>query len=321
MPTKWIILLRMDKVFRKTIVSFNGRDYNNILLGFRKNFLEIPMKLGKYTLLFAFFIGSMSFLSSQEKISPNYRVGPQDLLEISVLGHTELSRSVRVSEEGTIPLSYIGEIEIKDLTRLEIEKKLKEAIDEILLQDAQVIVFIKEYHSQKVSLLGAVGSQGQFELNGPETLHSLISRAGGILESAGEDILVIRKLPDKTTRTLRISISDFMNGDSSLDIPLQADDIINVPIDEMVNLYFVGEINTTGVLKVRKSKIPTLLQAIIQQGGFTAKASRRSVMIKRKGPDGTEQILTYNVRAILKGRKNDVPLKENDTIYVPETIF
>jgi polysaccharide export outer membrane protein len=280
------------------------------------------MRWSKYTILSVLFIASLSLLWSQEKISPNYRVGPQDMIEINVFGHPELNRSVRISEEGKIPFPYIGEIDINGLTRLEIEKRLKTAIDEILLQDAQVIVFIKEFHSQKVSLLGAVGSQGQYELTGPETLLSLISKAGGIAESAGEEIIVIRQLPDKTTRSLKISIHELiMNGDPKLNIPLQANDNIIVPIDEMVKIYFVGEVNITGALEVKRSKIPTLLQAIIQQGGFTPKAAKKNVMIKRMGPDGKEEILTYNVRAILKGRKKDVPLKENDTIYVPETIF
>jgi len=291
------------------------------MLRFGHGIKEISMKRSKYTIFSVVLIASLSLLWSQEIISPNYRVGPQDMIEISVFGHPEFDLSVRVSEEGKIPFHIIGEIDINGLTRLEIEKKLKIAIDKTLLKDARVIVSIKEFHSQKVSLLGAVGSRGQYALNGPETLLSLIARAGGITESAGKNIFVIRQLPDKTARTLRISISDFMNGDPTLDIPLQANDIINIPIDELVKIYFVGEVNNPGALEVKRSEIPTLQQAIIQQGGFTPKAAQKRVMIKRMGPDGKEQILTYNVRAILKGRKKDVPLKENDTIYVPETIF
>jgi len=243
------------------------------------------------------------------------------MMEISVLDHPELSRTVRVSEEGTIPFPYLGEIDINGLTRLEMEKKIKTAIDEILLQDSQVIVSIIEFQSQKVSLFGAVGNQSQYHLDGPETLLSLLSRAGGITESAGENIIVIRRLRDNKSRTLRIPISDFMAGDPTLNIPLQNNDIINVPIDELVKIYFVGEINKPGVLSIKKSEIPMLHQAIIQQGGFTAKAAQKRVRIKRTNPDGTEQTLTINVRAILKGRKKDVPLQENDTIFVPETIF
>ena len=170
------------------------------------------MRCCKYTFFSVFFIASLSLLGFQEKISPNYRVGPQDMIEITVFGHDEWNRSVRVSEEGKIPFPFIGEIDINGLTRLEIEKKLKTAIDERLLVNAQVIVFIKEFHSQKISLFGAVGNQGQYELEGPETLLSLLSKAGGMTENAGEDILVIRQLPDKTTRSLKISIHDLMNS-------------------------------------------------------------------------------------------------------------
>ena len=312
----------MEKVFKNTMVFFDRKYYYKKILGDSKKFMEIPMRLGKYTIFFVLIIGSLSLLWSQEKISPNYKVGPQDMIEITVFGHDEFNRSVRVSEEGKITFPYIGEIEINGLTMLEIENKLKSAIEKVLLVDATVIIFIKEFHSQKVSLFGAVEKQGQYQLEGPETLLSLLSKAGGITESAGKEIIVIRQLPDKTTRSLRIPIHDLlMNGDPSLDIPLQANDKINVPIDELVKIYFVGEVINPGVLEVKSSKMPMLHQAIIQVGGFTPKAAQKRVMIKRLGPDGKEQTFTYNVRAILKGRKNDVLLKENDTVYIPETIF
>ncbi len=280
------------------------------------------MRRNKYIILSALLVTSLSLLWSQEKISPNYRVGPQDMIEIKVFGHPEYDRNVRVSEEGKIAFPYIGEIDINGLTRLEIERKLKSAIDKKLLVDAQVIVSILEFHSQTVSVFGAVGNQGQYELDGPETLLSLIAKAGAISENAGEYIIVIRKLADNSTRTLRIPIFDLVTGgDPTLDIPLQSSDVINVPIDELVKIYFVGEVNSPGILEVKRSKIPMLYQAIIQKGGFTPKAAQKRVMIKRIGPDGKERISTHNARAILKGRRKDVPLKENDTIYVPETIF
>lgn len=280
------------------------------------------MRWCKHTIFSVFILASISLLLSQDKISPNYRVGPQDMLEITVFGHPEYNRNVRVSEEGKIPFPYIGEIDVNGLTRLEIERKLKTAIDKKLLVDAQVIVSILEFHSQTVSVFGAVGNQGQYELDGPETLLSFIAKAGAITEDAGEYIIVIRQLPDKTTRTLKIPIFDLVTGgDSRLDIPLQAGDVINVPIDELVKIYFVGEVNNPGVLEVKRSEIPMLYQAIIQKGGFTPKAAQKRVMIKRIGPDGKEQIMKYNARAILKGRKKDVPLMENDTVYIPETIF
>jgi len=273
--------------------------------------------------LFSFvFIASLSLLFSQDKISPNYKVGPQDMIEITVFGHPEYSLTVRVSEEGRIRFPYLDEIDVNGLTRLEIERKLKIEIEKKLLVEAQVIVTIIEFHSQTVSVFGAVGAQGQYTLDGPETLLSLIAKAGAITEDAGEYIIVIRQLPDRTTRTLRIPIFDLVTGgDPTLDIPLQTNDVINVPIDELIKIYFVGEINNPGILEVKRSKIPTLYQAIIQKGGFTPKAAQKRVRIKRTNPDGSEQTLKVNARAILKGRKKDIPLKENDTIYVPETIF
>jgi polysaccharide export outer membrane protein len=279
------------------------------------------MRRTAFVIVLSVFVCS-SILLPQEIASPNYRIGPQDLLEITVFGHSELDQSVRVSEDGTIFFPYIEEIKVDGLTRAEAEKKIKYLLEEKLLQDAQVTVFIREFQSKKVSLLGAVRNPGQFGLHGPQTLLELISRAGGFSEEVGDEIIVIRRLQDRTTRPLTISIKDLVqNGDPMLNIPLQANDVINVPKDELVKIYLAGEIANPGVLEIKKSKMPTLLQAIIQRGGFTRRAAQKKVKIKRIGDDGEEQIITVNAKFILKGKKKDILLEENDVVYIPETIF
>ena len=69
------------------------------------------------------------------------------------------------------------------------------------------------------------------------------------------------------------------------------------------------------------SNVPTLLRAIAQAGGFSERASKGRVVIKRIGEDGKEQQTKANCKDILAGKKKDIQLQENDVVYVPETIF
>ena len=171
-------------------------------------------------------------LFSQERVTTDYRIGPKDLLNISVFGLDELSKTVRVSEEGKITFPPLGGVEVEGLTKVELEKKLSQLLEEKYLQNPQVTVFIMEYQSKRVSVLGAISNPGPYELLGRQTLLQIISQAGGITNEAGNEIIVIRQHDDGASTSLKISIDDLiLKGDARLNIPLQLIDFINMPFD------------------------------------------------------------------------------------------
>jgi len=279
-----------------------------------KKFLFLP--------LIALLLSGIILGNNQEKISLEYRIGPKDLLEISVFGLDELNTTVRVSEEGKITLPLLGEVEVQGLTKTQVEKKLARLLEKKYLQNPQVTVFIKEYQSKRVSVLGAVRNPGPYELLGRQTLLQIISEAGGMTEDAGETIIIIRQSADGSSTTLRIPVEDLVvKGDASLNIVLRPGDIVNIPIDKIVHVYVFGQVRNPGALAVKRSHIPTLLQAIAQAGGFAERANKGRVLIKRKGKDGREIQIKVNVKDIIKGKKKDIQLQENDVVFVPETIF
>lgn len=279
-------------------------------------------KLASRAVMALLFILSPFLAISQEKFTQEYRIGPKDLLEISVFGADELSRTVRVSEDGKVTLPLLGEVLVDGLTKSEVEKKLGQLLGEKYVQNPQVTVFIREYQSKRVSVLGAVEKPGPYQLLGRQTLMQIISEAGGLTRDAGNEIVIIRQLPDGSSTSLRISIDDlFLKGDAKLNVPMEAGDIVTVPVDKPVVLYVFGQVKNPGALQVKKSNIPTLLQAIAQAGGFTDRASKGGVIIKRKDETGKEKEIKVNVRSILKNKVKDVQLLENDTIYVPESLF
>lgn len=264
----------------------------------------------------------LPILFSQERYATDYKIGPKDLLEISVFGLDELNKTVRVSEEGQITLPLLGEIEVEGLTKVELERKISQLLEEKYLQNPQVTIFIREYQSKRVSLLGAVKNPGPYEILGRQTLLQIISQAGGLTAEAGKEIIVIRQLPDASSISLKISIDDLiLKGDPKLNIPLLPSDIVNIPIDKIVNVYVFGQVRNPGALNVKRSNIPTLLRAIAQAGGFSERASKGGVIIKRVDESGKEESIKVNVKDIIKGKRKDVQLKENDVVIVPETIF
>lgn len=255
-------------------------------------------------------------------VSQEYRVGPKDLLEISVFGLDELNTTVRVSEDGNITLPLLGEIEIEGLTKTQVENKLRDLLAEKYLQDPQVTIFIREYQSKRVSVLGAVSNPGPYELLGSQTIMQIIAMAGGMTPDAGDQIIVLRQQEDGTSRSIRISVEELViKGNAQLNIQMEPGDIINIPVDEIFHIYVFGQVNSPGALEVKSSNIPTLLRAIAQAGGFRERAAKGRVLIKRKDEEGKEIKIKVNVKDIIKGKKEDVQLQQNDVVFVPESIF
>ena len=246
----------------------------------------------------------------------DYRIGPKDLLEIAVFGLPELSQTVRVSEDGSITLSLLGRVEVAGLTAQELEKKLASILDKQYTKEARVTVFIKEY--QKISVIGAVGRPGQYELVGPTTLLQVIAQAGGLTAQAMNEMFVYRQSPDGKQTIIGIRLEDLASGTPEFNIELKPKDIVSIPIDQTLNVFVYGEVHTPGVIPYLRSKKITLLQAIAQAGGPTEWAKKTKVMIKRKDRlTGKEIKIAVNLKNIIGGRVADIVLEEGDVVIVP----
>ncbi len=258
----------------------------------------------------------------QEKTDLEYRIGAKDLLEIKVLGEDKLSTTVRVSEDGKISFPYLGEIQVDGLTAAQLEKKLSRLLEEKYIINPQVKVSIREFRSKRVSILGAIGKQGSYELLGRTTLLEILAEAGGLARDAGKEIIIIRQQADGSNISLKIPVEDLMQkGEAKLNLVLEPDDIINIPADQLVQIYVYGQVKSPGAIQVLKSNIPTLVRAIAQAGGFTERAAKGSVVIRRKDALGNEKEIKVNVKNIQKNKAKDVQLQADDVVFVPETIF
>jgi polysaccharide export outer membrane protein len=247
----------------------------------------------------------------------DYRIGAKDLLEIAVFELPELNQTVRVSEDGSITLSLLGKVEVAGLTAQELEKKLATLLDQQFTKGAHVTVFIKEY--QKVSVIGAVGRPGQYELVGPTTLLHAIAQAGGLTGQAMNELIVYRQGNDGKPEMIVIRLDDLtIGGNQDLNILLQPKDVVTVPIDQTLNVFVYGEVKSPGAIPYLSSKKITLVQAIAQAGGPTEWAKRSRVMIKRKDrKTGKEIQIHVNLKNMINGKIADIMLEEGDVIIVP----
>lgn len=162
-----------------------------------------------------------------------YRIGPSDLLEISVFQVPELSRTVRVNSDGSLSLPLIGQVKAGGLTGYQLETLIAQKLQENYLQNPQVSVFIKEFVSQRVTVGGSVNKSGIFPISGKTTLMQAIALAGGLGKFAVEsDIKVFRTLPDGSREVLVFDLEPIRKGEAE-DPPLMTSDVVVVAHSEV----------------------------------------------------------------------------------------
>jgi len=272
----------------------------------------------------------MSTLSSRRAFYRDYKIGPQDLLEISVFEVEKLNKIVRVSSQGNINLPLLGILKVKGLTTEELEKEIRNLLAEKYIRDPQVNVLIKEYRNQRISVMGAVKNPGVFDVTGTKTILDMLAIAGGLRDDAGQLLFLLRppKLEEETSKgergvdelkpeTFVIDLEGLLvESNLKLNLPLHHGDVINIPVSGKV--FVGGEVKSPGGFM--KGKKLTLSQAIIVAGGLNFNANGSETKIFRYLEKGTDkEVLTFNVYAIQKGNDEDPYLKENDIIIVPKS--
>jgi len=259
---------------------------------------------------------------AKEALVRAYRIGPGDLLELKVFEVKELDQTVRVSEDGSITIPLLGRVMVEGLTQEGVVKKLTELLQAKYVKNPQVTIFIKEYKNQQVAVIGAVVNAGSYELVGRRNLLQIVSMAGGFAETAGNEVFILREGPDGAASTLTIDLKDLLvNGNQALNVPIEPNDVINVPVDREIRVFVMGRVTRPGAVKAKLSEGITLLQAVADAGGLAEGAKESAISITRKDKSGKEQKIRVNLKDIIRGKKKDIVLQEGDVVYVPESFW
>ncbi|HEY2345011.1 MAG TPA: polysaccharide biosynthesis/export family protein [Xanthomonadaceae bacterium] len=158
-----------------------------------------------------------------------YRIGPLDLLTITVLGVPELSQDVRVNAAGEFSLPLIGAVRAGGRTVEELQAELAKKLSEGYLQSPQVTVFIKEYTSQRVTVEGAVQKPGVLPLTGPTTLLQAVAGSGGLADLADPRGVVVFRTINGQKMGAVFDLNAIRRGAAD-DPQLYGDDIVVVEV-------------------------------------------------------------------------------------------
>ena len=262
--------------------------------------------------------------AGRDEFVRSYRIGPDDLLQISVFEVPELNQKVRVSQDGAISLPLLGRVELDGLTQQGVIDKLTTLLQAKFVKNPQVTVFIEEYRSRQVAVLGAVTNPRSYELVGHKNLLQVLSMAGGITDAAGDRAFILREGPDGGAgpTTIAIDLEDLVvRGTQALNIPIEPNDVINVPIDREIRVFVMGRVNQPGPVTAKLSQGLTLFQAVAGAGGLAQGAKKTAIMVSRKDKTGNETKFKVNLKDIIKGKKVDMRLQEGDVVYVPESFW
>jgi polysaccharide export outer membrane protein len=261
------------------------------------------------------------FLAQAPASSPpaaaTYRVGPGDVLEVTVAGRPDLARLPTVQTTGTIWLPRLSEVTVAGLTPAEIGTKLTGLLARHEPAHPEVTVSVKEYRSQFVWVLGEINKPGRQALKGRMRLQDALLEAGGFTAGASGEILVERKegtFADGTTvRRFRFPRGGPAPGSlADLETVLERGDVVTASVARYVTV--AGEVVRPGRYALEEGTTVTAL--VSSAGGLTRFGNHRVTVSRRNPASGQVETLPADVDAIAQGREPDLVLLPDDRVEV-----
>ena len=252
----------------------------------------------------------------QSKDSPGksnmVTLGAGDLIEVGVYNVPELTSKVRVSNSGDIYLPLIDYVHVEGLTQEEAQSLIEKRLaDGGFVRNPHVTIFVDEFTSQGVTIIGEVGKPGIYPDIGEHKLYEVVSQAGGFTQNASRKIAILRRdKPDP----IRVSLPRNLADDLSGNVEIMPGDTITVPRAPII--YVVGDVGRPSGVLVDNGSL-TVLQALALAGGTNKTAKLSASRILRKGPDGGVTEMKIQIKKMLEAKVPDMPLQADDILFVP----
>lgn len=261
-----------------------------------------------------------------------YLLGPQDSLLIRVADETEIPAGpYEIDLDGNLLVPDVGTIHAAGITVRQLQAEITQRLKS-LLQRPIVTISVAEYHSQRVSVLGAVASPGVHQIQGRKTLYEVISEAGGLRQDAGDTINISREkkwgpipLPDAKMDpsgeycVAKLNVQAVMNARNPAEnISIKPGDVITVPKAELV--YVIGAVNRAGGFPLTERQSMTVLQALALAEGLGRTASAKHARILHAAVGSAPRTQTdLDLRQIMQGKAPDEALQPEDILFVPNS--
>jgi polysaccharide biosynthesis/export protein len=242
-------------------------------------------------------------------------IGAGDLVEMSVFDTPELSGKLRVNNTGDIILPLVGAIHVQGLTTLEAQTLIRQKfIDGGFLKDPQVTVFVSEYATQGVSVVGEVRKPGIYPAFGSHRLLDYISLAEGLTPMAGTTITVTHLGHPDQPEHFKMTSGSAPSSENNPEI-VPGDTIF---VEKTGLVYIVGDVVRPGGFPMDHDDHLTILQLVALAQGVNYTAAKGSVKLIRTTPTGRQEI-PVDLKKIFASKADDMKLQDNDILFVPNS--
>lgn len=250
----------------------------------------------------------------------DYKLAAKDQITVTVYGQDDLTRTVRVSQAGTITLPLLGEIQAAGVSPTELEKRIADGLRGRYLVNPKVTVNVAEFQGRQFSVMGAVNQPGAYPLKTNQTTVLLaLSEAKGVKDNADRVAYVLRAQPRPgEQQPVAVDLEALLRqGNPGHNVVVEAGDSVYVP--EANTFYVAGEVEKRGAFVLRRDT--TLSKALTEAGGVTKRAATGEVKVVRALPTGEKtEVGPFDVKAVMGGDKSqDIPLQAQDVVVVPQS--
>lgn len=253
---------------------------------------------------------------------PVQKIGPDDLLGLTVYDSAELTRNVRVGQDGTVRLPLLRQrLQVSGLWPAEVETVIAQAlIREQVMVDPVVTVSVTEYRSRPIKVVGAVKHPITFQAFGDVTLLDAISRAEGLSDDAGPEILISKVQPgvDGKPAALvqRVPVKALIDAaDPDMNLRLEGGEEIRIP--DAGKIYVVGNVRKPGAFAIKDSAETSIMRLLALSEGLLPYSGKQA-FIYRKETSGGKNEIPIDLERIIQRKSPDVTLIANDVLYIPD---
>ena len=237
-------------------------------------------------------------------------LGVGDVIRVSVFQSPDLAVEARISELGQINFPLIGTVTVGGLSVSAAEQRIAQLLrDGGFVLKPQVTIQTVRILSSQISILGQVAKPGRYPIEIVSSkVSEMIATAGGVIPGGADVVTLVGNRNGKPIK-LDIDLPAILQaGRAELDVPVENGDIIYV--DRAPTIYIYGEVQRPGQLRLERGM--TLMQALAQGGGLTARGTERGIRVHRKDATGATRILELKL--------NETVVRD-DVIYVRESLF
>ncbi len=242
--------------------------------------------------------------------TPEYRLGPGDVVRVTVYQSPDLSLETRVGENGVISYPLLGSVRLGGLSVAQAEKAIADGLRTgNFLRQPQVSLLVVQVRGSQVSVLGQVNRPGRFPIETADMrVTDLLATAGGI-SSMGADTITLVGTRNGQPFRKELDLPSIVRSERRAeDVVVQNGDVVYVERAPVVYIY--GEVQRPGAMRLERGM--TVMQALATGGGLTQRGTERGMRVHRKGTDGKTQIIQPSM---------DDPVRDGDVVYVRESLF